>query len=218
MSFIMPNRKTTPLRIQETGEGPSGQEDGDRFRFATLLDEAGPPGLVTAVFEACAAMAPDDVDLHPVEFADLPSFDATVAAADDQPAAVQAFAEAITMADGFLVVADAGGGALREPLTRALRWASFPEGADALSGLPVVVLVVGDDVGMAERVREQARQLMLAAGSLLVGEDDPAALLVRDGGDDTDERQSPVTVAMRQAIGGLLLRLRAAAEGETDGR
>ena len=217
MSFIMPNRKTQPLRIQETGEGPSDMEDGDRFRFATLLDEAGTPGLVTAVFEACAAMAPDDVDLQPVEFADLPSFDAAVAVADDQPAAARAFVDAIETADGFLVVADAGGGALREPLTRALRWASFPDGADALSGLPVVVLVVGDDVGMAERVREQARQLMLAAGALLVGHDDPAALLVAGDWEGDGAWQSPVTVAMRQAIGGLLLRLRAAAEGEPVG-
>lgn len=214
MSFIMPNRKTQPLRIQETGEGPSDLENGDRFRFATLLDEEGEPGLVTAVFEACVAMAPDDVDLQPVEFADLPSFDAAVAVADDQPAAARAFGDAIETADGFLVVADAGAGALREPLTRALRWASFPDGADALSGLPVVVLVVGDDAGPAERVREQARQLMMAAGALLVGHDDPAALLVTGDREGDDARQSPVTVAMRQAIGGLLLRLRAAAEGE----
>ena len=127
-----------------------------------------------ALLAAAKAVAPPTMDLTVFDIAEVPLYNADVEAAGE-PAAVQAFKEAIRAADGVLIVTPEYNHGVPGVTKNAVDWASRPFATAALRNKPAAV--IGTSTGMFGAVWAQAelRKSLAAAGARVIDRELPVA-------------------------------------------
>lgn len=121
----------------------------------------------TAVLETLAAEVPAGVELTLHSLADVPLYNQDEDT-DAPPAAVKQLRDAITEADGVVIVTPEFNYGLPGVLKNALDWASRPYGAAALIGKSVVTISVSPAFTGGVRAQAQLNETLLAIQTALV--------------------------------------------------
>ncbi len=121
----------------------------------------------TAILETLAERAPAGVELvlHPLN--DVPVYNQDLDT-ETPPAAVKALRDAISAADGLVIVTPEFNYGLPGALKNALDWASRPYGAGSLTAKPVVTMSNSPAFTGGVRAQAQLNETLLATQSKLL--------------------------------------------------
>ncbi|HEX2251134.1 MAG TPA: NADPH-dependent FMN reductase [Gemmatimonadales bacterium] len=170
-----------------------------------------------ALIGAAQELAPEGMEIEPIEIGDLPFYNADVEARGDPPA-VTRFKTAIAGADGLLIATPEYNEGIPAVLTNALDWASRLPGRAPITGKPVAIIGASPGQVGTARAQSHLRQILGHVHARVLP---PPELLVARAHERFDDRQRLTDEQTRKVLKDLLERFarwiareRAAVEAE----
>jgi chromate reductase len=190
---------------------------GDRvIAFAGSLREN---SYNRALIRAARELAPEAMDIEPIEIGDLPFYNADVEAKGDPPA-VTRFKTSIGSADGLLIATPEYNDGVPAVLSNAIDWASRLPGRSPIVGKPVAIIGASPSQIGTARAQTHLRQILGHVHARVLP---PPELLVARAHERFDDRQRLTDESTRKVLKDLLQRFarwiareRAAVEAELE--
>lgn len=112
-----------------------------------------------ALVEAARQLAPEGMNIEPIEIGSMPFYNADVEAEGD-PASVVAFKNALRAADGLIIATPEYNDGIPAVLTNAIDWGSRLPGRAPLTGKPVALMGASPSQIGTARAQLHLRQLL----------------------------------------------------------
>jgi chromate reductase, NAD(P)H dehydrogenase (quinone) len=190
---------------------------GDRvIAFAGSLREK---SYNRALIRAARELAPEAMEIEPIEIGDLPFYNADVEAKGDPPA-VTRFKTSVGSADGLLIATPEYNDGVPAVLSNAIDWASRLPGRSPIVGKPVAIIGASPSQIGTARAQTHLRQILGHVHARVLP---PPELLVARAHERFDDRQRLTDESTRKVLKDLLERFarwiareRGAAEAEQE--
>jgi chromate reductase len=172
-----------------------------------------------ALIRAAGELAPEGLEIEPIEIGELPFYNADVEARGD-PAAVARFKAEIGSADGLLIATPEYNDGIPAVLANAMDWASRLPGRSPIAGKPVAIIGASPSQVGTARAQSHLRQILGHVHARVLP---PPELLVARAHERFDDRQRLTDETTRKVLKDLLERFarwiareRAAVEAELE--
>jgi chromate reductase, NAD(P)H dehydrogenase (quinone) len=172
-----------------------------------------------ALIRAARELAPEGLEIEPIEIGDLPFYNADIEARGDPPAVARFKAE-IGSADGLLIATPEYNDGVPAVLANAMDWASRLPGRSPIAGKPVAIIGASPSQVGTARAQAHLRQILSHVQARVLP---PPELLVARAHERFDDRQRLTDDTTRKVLKDLLERFarwiareRAAVEAELE--
>lgn len=119
------------------------------------------------LIRAAAELAPDGIEVVPLEMDLIPLYNAGLEAHGD-PKSVERLKQAIAEADALLVATPEYNRGIPSPLKNAIDWASRPPGSAVLKDKPIAIVGASPGQGGTARAQAQLRETFAFIGSAVL--------------------------------------------------
>jgi chromate reductase len=155
-----------------------------------------------ALIRAAQELAPEAIQIEPLEIGDLPFYNADVEARGDPPAVAQ-FKAVIGGADGLLIATPEYNDGIPAVLANAIDWASRLPGRSPIAGKPVAIVGASPSQIGTARAQAHLRQILGHVHARVLP---PPELLVAKAHERFDDRQRLTDETTRKVLEDLLER------------
>jgi chromate reductase, NAD(P)H dehydrogenase (quinone) len=155
-----------------------------------------------ALIRAAQELAPEAIQIEPLEIGDLPFYNADVEARGDPPA-VAHFKAVIGGADGLLIATPEYNDGIPAVLANAIDWASRLPGRSPIAGKPVAIVGASPSQIGTARAQAHLRQILGHVHARVLP---PPELLVAKAHERFDDRQRLTDETTRKVLEDLLER------------
>lgn len=148
--------------------------DGDRLGVLAIVGSLKSGSLNLGLLRAAQAVAPDGVEIHLGDLAQIPLFNEDVEALGDPPA-VQRLKAQIRAADALLIATPEYNGSISGVLKNAVDWVSRPPRQSVLAGKPIALMGASPSPSGTAGAQADLRRVLARTRSRVLAE--PQVLL-----------------------------------------